>query len=1530
MSGKKARRLRNILRHLTNKATIPVAICGLTFIPMRADADVIFSVFPHYMRPLPVGESHEIQGAAGAGARLTYRPNEYMNFYLQGDYLALSLPNVDSIKVLNGAFGAGYRIPLGDRLSFNMNMSIGSYYATYKDNMTSISGEFSLSLEYKLNPIVSAEVNTSLAHYNAGDTNLITGAQISPGISLNITQAFGRNAKVKIEQKRMDPVFPVLYSWYENNSFGAVTIENKEDASITNVSVKFFQPQYMSQPNECASIQTLKKGESADVELTAFFNERMLDLLEMTDTQATITVDYEILGMKKTSTIALSVPVCGRNSMSWDDDRRAAVFVSSKDPAAMWYSKLVSSVVRNELRNGVPENIQYAMGIFDTLDEFGINYVIDPTSSYADNVGTTSIDFLQFPYQTLMYRGGDCDDLSILISSLFEAVGIPTAFITIPGHIFMAFDSGVAYEETKYIFSENDYFINHDGEAWIPVEITLTDEGFSKAWRTGAREWRTADAMGTAAFYATHDSWKLYKPVSVPGAAIKFTMVDEDSIAKIYKHSIDDWIAREISDQVDTYLAKIESEGRVEDINALGVLYGRYGLCDKAEGQLKVARRQKYLPAILNTANVYYSMKEFALARQWYEYYLESDPENALALLGISKCSYELEDYKKCDEAFEKVIEKAPTLASNNTYLGAFENTAGRAFSLAQRLSNTVWIRTEDELSLYKANPNNEEEKKNDNFLWEDSVQIALVFPEDGEDDFDEDFEDGKPNAKKNKPKDEQKDEPKVALNNEEDEDSEIADIPGFAEPAEKSERENGLAIADLDINAEEIDEEEFEVDRIVGLEKQIAIPDTTFILTELGLEKKEIAVADEPEKQAVQQPKKKQTIEVTVETEKTVPTVQDNSQKQTPAKNTESQKNKIEVTIENEQTQIATQPEEIQKTEIAITNEQTQVETQQKETQKSVIETQNEQTQIVTQPEETQKTEIAIANEKTQIVTQPEIAQKNKVETASEKVQIATQPEATQESEVETQNKQAQIATQPEETQKSVIAISNEEAQIETQQNVTQKSVIETPNAQVQIATQPEVTQKSVIETQNEQAQIATQPVITPKSVIETQNEQVQIAEQPEVTQKAQIEITIEKEQVAVADDGEDDGEIIETGDVDSEEIAIADEEVKNVEQPETEEIQQTQIAIADEENPEDMSEVFDLIWDDEKSSAKTEAADMSDIFDEIWDKKSTPATTKISEFEKREKMARSGGIENVDEKQLKDVKYDDKSAEENEEPQAIVTFREVPRYSETATSKWATKESYEQDFIPGMKSYEEELGLSDERQKWKTDNNSFLRAPDNDVEVIEKPKEEKTVAAEIISFLDSEKEEETQSDSKDVLEEILSGNSSEKQKAQPAEKHAKNAKSATETAHEKDNGSENAKESVEEKEANVEEKDEENEEVLVETTDGNEIRSENSENAAEKRAAENASKKTVNKKVNEEPEIQTVSEKSEKIGKAESNGTNQDEEKNDHHWLLWAFLGCGIIGFFVFFLLFWKRDDDEEDEEGKKKQKVSDEESK
>ena len=80
-----------------------------------------------------------------------------------------------------------------------------------------------------------------------------------------------------------------------------------------------------------------------------------------------------------------------------------------------------------------------ALGIFEALRLYGMNYVRDPGSAYdLLSVDSMAVDYLQFPYQTLQYKAGDCDDLSILYCTLLEAVGIETAFVTVPGHIYMA------------------------------------------------------------------------------------------------------------------------------------------------------------------------------------------------------------------------------------------------------------------------------------------------------------------------------------------------------------------------------------------------------------------------------------------------------------------------------------------------------------------------------------------------------------------------------------------------------------------------------------------------------------------------------------------------------------------------------------------------------------------------------------------------------------------------------------------------------------------------------------------------------------------------------------------------------------------------------------------------------------------------------------------------------------------------------------------------------------------------------------
>ena len=520
-----------------------LAMCAglcISSVPVVAGGEFLVSVYADLTKP--IGEAHNMQYGIGGGLKATYRPIRFLNLYAQGEYLSMALPGVSPVSIFQGELGTGFHLDFADRLALDLNIDAGLYNAKATSSASGITAGGSLTFTYKINPSIYADVTATARHYSGKPSPLMMiNAGFAPGLTFNISEIINKKTKLQIGLTELDPVFPVLYSWYENNSFGKIEITNKEDSSITDVTVSFFQPQYMAHAKECATFKRIKCDETVSVDLYAFFNEQMLELREKTDTSSYIIVNYSRLGKKLSQSYALDVPVYGRNNMSWDDDRRAAVFVSSKDPAAMQFAKYTASIVRDNLCIDVPVNIQYAIGIFQALNEFGLNYVVDPSSAFEDNVGTSSIDFLQFPYQTLMYRGGDCDDLSILVCSLFEAVGIDTAFITVPGHIFMAFDSGLTPEQAKTIFKNRSEYIVDDGKVWMPLEITLSDEGFYRACRYGAREWNAADAKGAAALYKMHDSWKIYQPISVPGASAFFNIPESEIITVAFQRGLDEW-----------------------------------------------------------------------------------------------------------------------------------------------------------------------------------------------------------------------------------------------------------------------------------------------------------------------------------------------------------------------------------------------------------------------------------------------------------------------------------------------------------------------------------------------------------------------------------------------------------------------------------------------------------------------------------------------------------------------------------------------------------------------------------------------------------------------------------------------------------------------------------------------------------------------------------------------------------------------------------------------------------------------------
>ena len=129
----------------------------------------------------------------------------------------------------------------------------------------------------------------------------------------------------------------------------------------------------------------------------------------------------------------------------------------------------------------------------------GLQYRVDPTSSYAELSGRQEqVDSLNFPVETIDKLGGDCDDLSILYAAVLEALGVPTAFVTAPGHIYIAFDLGITKDAAAKVFADSSDLFARDGTLWMPIEVTERSRGFLDAWRLAAKEWKNDE--NTAAF----------------------------------------------------------------------------------------------------------------------------------------------------------------------------------------------------------------------------------------------------------------------------------------------------------------------------------------------------------------------------------------------------------------------------------------------------------------------------------------------------------------------------------------------------------------------------------------------------------------------------------------------------------------------------------------------------------------------------------------------------------------------------------------------------------------------------------------------------------------------------------------------------------------------------------------------------------------------------------------------------------------------------------------------------------------------
>jgi outer membrane protein W len=292
-----------------------------------------------------------------------------------------------------------------------------------------------------------------------------------------------RSVKVIVED-----IYPAYYRFYNTYPLAMAAIENTADFPIE-VNLRSWIDRVTDGVRQSGFI-SIPKGATKDLPVYLLFGPKLLKA--ETREPAVINLEVEAkAGVTLTKSFSAQVTVHSRNAWNGEIDK-LPVFVTPDDPEII---ALTRNVVQRDTAQIPPalQKFEQARRLFDALSRRGIRYQSDP------NIPFDRDDRVQFASATLSLGSGDCDDLSVLFSSVFESVGISTAFVdvrdpgTAQGHVYLLFDSGLEPEQGILITSnEKRTVVRERGQGkaslWIPLETTLVQAGFETAWKEGAAQ----------------------------------------------------------------------------------------------------------------------------------------------------------------------------------------------------------------------------------------------------------------------------------------------------------------------------------------------------------------------------------------------------------------------------------------------------------------------------------------------------------------------------------------------------------------------------------------------------------------------------------------------------------------------------------------------------------------------------------------------------------------------------------------------------------------------------------------------------------------------------------------------------------------------------------------------------------------------------------------------------------------------------------------------------------------------------------
>lgn len=569
---------------------------------------------------------------------------------VEGNY-SLYMPNgfVKPIQLYGGGMDSGVYYSFFSRLHTGIGASFGLYsgyvnvreqgdvYNTY--NPTGFFYRGYGEIGFRFTPdIILIGTGGYYSYVKPDFSNFYNGFYAGAGIRLNKSVGGKKVSKlVDVSFEQYDSIYPFLSRVYRDNECGVLTITNNESAEIRNVRVSFDAEKYTNSVIECGRLSYLNRYKKAEIPLLIDFSDSILNFTEDGMISGTVTVEYELLGQKRTAIQSLTIQVKNRNAFNWSDTAALSAFVSPETPEIQNFAKSIAGIARNQLATGMNRNLQFSAAMFEALRSTGITDSEDTLTPYVTYHLGDETDSVLYPLQTMECLSGDYDDIGILLMACLESQGINCAYMTTTDDFIVFVDLNIAASAAKNHFADvSSVFIDEDNDTvYMPLAMSAFEKGFTSSRKKGSEILKTIsnDEEVTFDFILLKDAWTLYRPVVFNVASKSLPKPSNNSVSSQMTTAVKNYISSDLNPIVKT----LTNEGA--DHNKIGVALVRAMRYDEA---LKEFNKSTSISAMNNIANIYIIQQNYDAALKQYERVLAKDSENAVAKAGIESLKIKL------------------------------------------------------------------------------------------------------------------------------------------------------------------------------------------------------------------------------------------------------------------------------------------------------------------------------------------------------------------------------------------------------------------------------------------------------------------------------------------------------------------------------------------------------------------------------------------------------------------------------------------------------------------------------------------------------------------------------------------------------------------------------------------------------------------------------------------------------------------------------------------------------------------------